>query len=109
MLVIVVLLAYQKFLKPDTLDNLMSSDGKISIAVMPFRNMTNDTIWNVWQDGIKDNLITFFSNYSEDLTVRQTEAVNSVLQGKGLTNYASITPSVIKDISKTLEARLSWH
>ena len=105
-MIIIVVVAYLKFFRQATLDNLISSDGKISVVVMPFRNMTNDTICNVWQDGIKDNLITYLSNYSEDLTVRQTEAVNGVLQGRGLTNYAAITPSVARDISKKLEARL---
>ena len=42
---------------------------------MPFQNMTNDTIWNVWQDGIQDKLITSLSN-SEELKVRQIESIN---------------------------------
>ena len=45
-LIIAALFAYPKIFKHDKLANLRSSDGRISIAVMPFQNMTNDTIWN---------------------------------------------------------------
>ena len=55
--------------------------------------MTNDTIWNVWQDGIQNELITSLTS-SKELKVRQTESINTLIQSKGLTNYASITPSV---------------
>ena len=71
---------------------------------MPFQNMTNDTIWNIWQDGIKDNLITYLSNFSEDLSVRQRESIDGLLQDKGLTNYASISPSIARTISQKLDA-----
>ena len=87
------------------MEKLRSSGERISVAVMPFQNMTNDTIWNVWQDGIQDKLITSLSN-SEELKVRQTESINSLIQSKGLTNYASITPSVASTISQKLDANV---
>lgn len=105
-IIMTAIFAYPRVFKKDKLQNLISSDGRISIAVMPFRNMTNDTIWNVWQDGIKDNLITYLSNYSEDLTVKQPESVNSMLQSRGLTNYASLTPSIAGTISRNLDANV---
>ena len=110
-IVIVVLLSiaatflFLKIFKKDTLEKLKSSGEKLSIAVMPFRNMTNDTLWNVWQDGIQDNLITSLSN-SEELKVRQTESITGLLQSKGLTNYASITPSIASTISQKLDANI---
>ena len=104
-LIIAAILAYPKIFKQDTLENLRSSGERISVAVMPFQNMTNDTIWNVWQDGIQNNLITSLSN-SEELKVRQTESITSLLQSKGLTNYASITPSVASTISQKLDANV---
>jgi TolB-like protein len=57
---------------------------------MPFQNMTNDTTWNIWQDGIQFNLVTSLSN-SPDLKVRQTESTNNLLQSKGFDNYALLT------------------
>jgi TolB-like protein/Tfp pilus assembly protein PilF len=92
--------------RKEKLGGLVSRDGKVSIAVMPFQNLTNDTIWDVWQDGIKDNLISYLSNYSVDFSVRQTESVNGVLQNKGLVDYASLTPSVSGNISRQLDANI---
>jgi tetratricopeptide (TPR) repeat protein len=104
-IVIAVILVYFKIFKHDKLENLRSSDGRISVAVMPFQNMTNDTIWNVWQDGIQSNLITSLSS-SEELKVRQLEPIDGLLKGKGITNYASITPSVASTISQKLDANI---
>ena len=84
-------------------DSLISSDGRISIAVMPFQNMTNDTLWDIWQQGIQTNLITSLSN-SEELKVRQIETINNLLHSKGFTNYSSISPSAAGSISQKLDA-----
>ena len=86
------------------LKKLRSSGERISVAVMPFQNMTNDTTWNVWQEGIQNNLITSLSNNPEELKVRQTQSITDFLQSKGITNYASITPSVASKISQKLDA-----
>jgi tetratricopeptide (TPR) repeat protein len=104
-LIIGALLVYPKIFKRNALEKLRSSGGRISIAVMPFQNMTNDTTWNVWQDGIQNNLITSLSN-SEELKVRQIESISGLLQSKGLTNYASITPSIASKISQKLDANV---
>ena len=103
LIITVIILAYPKIFKQDTLEKLRSSGERLSIAVMPFQNMTNDTTWNIWQDGIQNELITSLTN-SEELKVRQTESVNSLLRGKGLTNYASITSTVASNISQKLDA-----
>jgi tetratricopeptide (TPR) repeat protein len=104
-LIFAAIILYPKIFKPSTLEKLRSSGNKIVVAVMPFQNMTNDTVWNVWQDGIQNELITSLTN-SEELKVRQTESINSLIQSKGLTNYASITPSVARTISQNLDANL---
>ncbi len=105
LIIAVIVLAYPKIFKRDTLEKLRSSGERISVAVMPFQNMTNDTTWNVWQDGIQNNLITSLSN-SEELKVRQIESISGLLQNKGLTNYASITPSIASKISQKLDANV---
>jgi tetratricopeptide (TPR) repeat protein len=105
-LIIAAVLVYQKIIKGETLEKLRSSGEKISIAVMPFQNMTIDTTWNVWQDGIQDMLISSLSNSPEELVVRQTESINNLIQSKGFTNYASITPSFASNISKKLNANV---
>ena len=106
LLLIAAIIAYPKIFRQDRFEQLKSSGGKISVAVMPFQNMTNDTIWNIWQDGIKDNLITYLSNFPEDLSVRPIESINGLLQNQGLTNYSSISPSVASTISQKLDANV---
>jgi tetratricopeptide (TPR) repeat protein len=104
LLVIAGILVYPKIFKRDTLDKRRLSGERISVAVMPFQNMTNDTLWNVWQEGIQDILTSYLSNYSEELKVRQKEAINNLIQSKGLTQYASMTSSFVSDISQKLDA-----
>jgi tetratricopeptide (TPR) repeat protein len=70
--------------------------------------MTNDTIWNIWQDGIQDMLINSLSN-SEELKVRQAKSINSLIESKGFINYASITPSLAGTISQKLDANVFLH
>jgi tetratricopeptide (TPR) repeat protein len=105
-LIIATVFAYPKIFNKNTLNKLRSSDERISVAVMPFQNLTNDTIWNVWQNGIQENLVTYLSNFSDELSVRQTESINTVIQSKNLTNYASLTPSNAKIISQKLDANV---
>jgi TolB-like protein/Tfp pilus assembly protein PilF len=102
-LIIVAILAYPKIFKSNTIQRLRSSGERISVAVMPFQNMTNDTTWNVWQNGIQNELINNLTN-SEELQVRQIESVTGLIQSKGFTNTASLTPSVASTISKKLNA-----
>jgi TolB-like protein len=94
--------AYPKIFKNDKLTKLASSGQKISIAVMPFQNLTNDTTWNTYQEGIQTNLISSLSNTGE-LFVRKKENINNLLNPKGI-QYASISPTVADKISSKLEA-----
>jgi AraC-like DNA-binding protein/TolB-like protein/Tfp pilus assembly protein PilF len=98
-------LLYKKFHKSDLADNLISSDGRISMAVMPFQNMTNDTIWDMWQDVIQNEIITFLTNY-EELKLKQSESISGILKSQGITTYASLTPSLAGIISKKLDANV---
>jgi tetratricopeptide (TPR) repeat protein len=76
---------------------------RTSVVVLPFQNMTNDTTWNIWQNGIQDMLITSISN-SPDLIVRQSESINGLIQSKESSNYASISSSDAGEISRKLGA-----
>jgi tetratricopeptide (TPR) repeat protein len=104
LIIVIALYAYPKLFKRNPLDDLRSSGERITVAVLPFQNMTNDTTLNVWQNGIQENLITYLSNFIDELGVRQPESVNTLIKSKGLTNYASITPSVGRLISQKLDA-----
>lgn len=98
-------LIYKIIFRSEWTNNLISSDGRISIAVMPFRNMTNDTTWNIWQENIQQSLISSFSN-SKELMVRQKETVNPLLQASGLAEYAAVTPGIADKISQKLDANI---
>ena len=103
LIIAVIILAWPKIFRQDTIEKLRSSGERITVAAMPFQNMTNDTTWNVWQDGIQANLIASLTN-SKELKVRQTETTNNLIQSKSFTNYASITPSIARNISQELDA-----
>ena len=105
MAIVIVVLLYPKVFNKNKLKDIKDSDGRISVAVMPFQNMTNDTLWNVWQDGIQNELITSLTN-SEGLKVRQIESITGLIQSKGITDYASITPSVASTLSQKLGANI---
>ena len=103
-----VLIVFRIFIStPDkkAIENFSSSDEKITVAVMPFLNMTNDSKWDIWQIGLQTNLIYRLANLDE-IKVRQIETVNSLLQSKGFKDYASITPSVASTISRKLNAEV---
>ena len=100
-IVISVFFLYKKLHKSEWSDGLVSKEGRISLAVMPFRNLTNDTTWNIWQEGIQTSIVSFLAN-SEALTVRGS--VNELLQSKGFSDYASLTPSVENIIANKLGA-----
>ena len=104
-LLIAFILIRQKFFSGNTIDKLRSSGDRISVAVMPFRNMTNDSTLNIWQDGIQFNLVASLSNYAE-LKVMQPASTNNLIQSKGYVNYAQITPSVARKISQNLDANV---
>lgn len=100
--VIVLILLYPKIFTSDRLEEFRA-EGEISIAVMPFQNLTGDTANNFLQILVQDNLITSLSN-SAELQVRQTESIMSLLQNNDLKDYAALTSSVAGNLSKKLGA-----
>ncbi|MCU0377373.1 MAG: tetratricopeptide repeat protein [Bacteroidales bacterium] len=102
-LIIASVFIYPKIFKRNSLERLRSSEERISIVVLPFQNMTNDTIWDVWQDGIQNELITTLSS-SEELNVRLAESIAGLIQSKGYSDYSSITPSIAAGLSKKLNS-----
>jgi AraC-like DNA-binding protein/TolB-like protein len=78
-------------------------DGKISIAVLPFQNRTNDTTWNVWSEGIQECLISWLSS-SQELKVMRKEAIYALFKTQNISEYASVTPANAEALSKKLDA-----
>jgi len=103
LILIVAYIVYPKIFKRDILEKLRSSGEKVSVAVMPFQNMTNDTTLNIWRDAIQQSLISSLSNTGE-LRVRQKDNINTLLQTKGLADHATISPAIAVTISKKLNS-----
>ncbi|MEN8123106.1 MAG: hypothetical protein ABFS35_22400, partial [Bacteroidota bacterium] len=103
---IVVIFAFDVFhiFNKNKFEDIRDSDGRISIAVMPFQNLSGDTLYDVWQGGFQNLLITTLSN-SEELSVRQYQAMYSLLEANKNVNYASLTPSVASKLALKLETR----
>jgi tetratricopeptide (TPR) repeat protein len=99
LLIIASVFVCPKIFKHDTVETLRSSGEKISIAVMPFQNMTNDTMWNVWQDAIQMNLISALST-SDELKVRQEGTITSLLKTENQNSYISL--SIANSLSEKL-------
>jgi len=103
LLVTVVLLAYPKIFGRWDPGVPKDMRGKISIAVMPFKNMTGDSVYNLWQEGLQNLVITSLSN-SQELSVHQFETMNSVMGDQAGVNYASLNPSSLVEIARKVEA-----
>ena len=58
LIIAVIVLAYPKIFKRDTLEKLRSSGERISVAVMPFQNMTVIQLGISGRMGVQNNLIT---------------------------------------------------
>ena len=105
LIAVIIVLALDLFniFHKDKFGNLKDTDGRISIAVMPFKNMTGDSVYNIWQDSFQSLLISNLSNIDE-LSIRQYETMIDIIQSTGHLNYASITPAVARHIALKLES-----
>lgn len=97
---VVLVLLYPKLQGRGSLKNV---EGGISIAVMPFKNMTGDSLYNVWQGGLQNLMITSLSN-SEELSVRQYETMFNILGKESGVNYSSLTPAMAGLAARKVEA-----
>ena len=104
-LLISVIFIYSKFYKGKNSSDLVSTEKRMTVVVMPFQNMTNDSKLNKWQVGIQNELINNFTN-SDQLRIETQESINGLLRSQGITDYSSIKPSVAGRISEKLNANI---
>lgn len=105
-ILIATILVYSKIFRRNMLDNLRSADGRISVAIMPFQNLTNDMSLNVWQAGIQDNLISYLSHNPEELRLIQAVSIASFFQNKGITEYALLPAKTAIAILRKIDANV---
>jgi TolB-like protein len=104
LIIAVGILVYPKIFGSDQFEDARDPDGKVAIAVMPFENLSGDTLYNIWQGGFQNLLITTLSN-SEELSVRKYQAVNDVLDNKKDVNLSSLSPSFINVLGQKLDTK----
>ncbi len=104
LVIAVGILVYPKIFSKDSLKNARDQDGRISIAVLPFENLSGDTLYNVWQGGFQNLLISTLSN-SEELSVRKYQAVNDVLNNNKEINIASLSSTLASELADKLDTR----
>lgn len=104
LLLVVCILLYPRIFNNDKLKDIRDEEGKISVAVMPFENLSGDSLLNVWQDGFQNLLISTLSN-SDELQVRQYQTMSTIVNQKKSIHQASMTPSLIREIALNLETR----
>lgn len=103
--VVVCILLYPKIFPKDKFKDIRNEDDRISISVMPFGNLSGDTLLSVWQGGFQNLLITALSN-SPELLVRQYQTVYAILEAEKDENYSSLTPSLARELALKLETRI---
>ncbi|MCK5372490.1 MAG: hypothetical protein KAQ62_28200, partial [Cyclobacteriaceae bacterium] len=104
LIIAVGILLYPKIVKKDKFEGIKDQDGKISIAIMPFENLSGDSLLNFLQGGFQNLLIATLSN-SEELSVRQYQTMHSLIESKRAVNLASITPSIASELASNLETK----
>lgn len=76
-----------------------------SIAVMPFINISNDTLFNVWQTGIQHLLINKLSG-SRELTIHEPQTMFDLLESTDNLDFASISTSIAGDLATRLNSTI---
>ncbi len=104
LLVIVCILLYPRLFHTDRLMTIRDDEGRISISVMPFLNLTGDSTFNVWQGGIQNLLISALSN-SPELEVRQYLTMSDIISQKRNVNQATVSPALAHEVAADLETR----
>ena len=104
LVVLVLILIYPKIFLENRFEEIKDHDGRISIAVMPFENLSGDTLYNIWQGGFQNLLISTLSN-SKELSVRQYQTMREVLESKKMVAQASISPSIASELALKLETK----
>ncbi len=103
LLAAVCILLYPKIFSRDKFKDIRDLDGKISVAVMPFENLSGEPSVDFWQNGISEFLINDLGSSSE-LTVISSQVIQEVLSSTKLTSVASITPSVARQTAGKIDA-----
>jgi len=99
--VAVCILFYPKIFNVDKFKEIRDSDGSISVAVMPFENLTGESSNDIWQKGISEYLINDLGS-SEELSVISTQVMQEILGRTNQVSTASISPEMARETAGKL-------
>ena len=102
-IILLGILLYHQVIKRDKFAEIRDTDGRISIAVMPFENLTGDTTLNWFQRGISSLFINGLGN-SRDLAVRDDQTMFEVIESMDQVFTAGISPSQAKKVAEKARA-----
>jgi tetratricopeptide (TPR) repeat protein len=102
---IILYIVFDQFnlFRKDKFADIKDSEGKISIAVMPFENLTGDTTLNFFQKGIASLIINGLGN-SFELAVCDDQTLFEAMGDMNQVYTAGITPSMAKEIARKVKA-----
>ncbi len=103
LLILVIILGYPKVFGPGKNKVTRDLDGRISIAVNTFDNLTGDTTLNSWKLGISE-LLTYNLGTSNELTVQNSQTMFEVYKSIGKIQNASMAPSLSREAAVKLKA-----
>ena len=103
LLIIAAFFAFPKIFKRDKFEELRDPEGKISVAVIPFENLTGDTTLNWFKKGISSLIINGLGNSSE-LAVCDDHTMFEVMEGMNQVYTAGISPSLAREIARKAKA-----
>jgi TolB-like protein len=102
-IIVIGIVLYLKVIKHDKFAEIRDADGRISIAVMPFENLTGDTTLNWFQRGISSLFINGLGN-SPELAVRDDQTMFEVIESMDQIFTAGISPSQAKKVAERARA-----
>jgi tetratricopeptide (TPR) repeat protein len=103
LIIIIVILAYSKLFHTGKNKIAKDPDGRISLAVNTFDNLTGDTTLNAWRDGISELLIGNLGS-SKELSVQNSQTMYEVYQSMGQSKHSSLVPSLSREAAMKLKS-----
>ncbi len=101
--VVVCILFYPKIFSKEKFEDIKDEDGRISIAVLPFENLTGDTTLNWFQRGISSLIINGLGN-SSALAVRDDHTMFEAIESMNHVFTAGISSSQAKEVAEKVQA-----
>jgi TolB-like protein len=97
------IILYLKIFRNDKFENLRDTDGRISIAVMPFSNLTGDTTLNWFQTGVSSLIINGLGS-SKELAVSDDQTMYDVIESLDKVYAAGLSPALAKKAAEKVQA-----